>query len=522
MRRLEGRHRGAGKYLPTELWNQPDVLLQVGVPSLPRQRALVKDFLKYMACEAEEASGMHEDELATHVLNYVTWRLSQRKHSRRPRRWAYSSALTSLGNLVTGLWRFSIKDLKKNPTVKTLAKTLRRWKPHILPKRVHRATGARLSAAAAALAGKQPGRAGTNQEAPTPFASDEPLYENVNLDIHLRRALYAIYWSAEAAGGGVPLALRGGDLRLVRRFHLRFDGGRVTVVYPHTKSGATFTASIPADPGFCGPAVRAMRAADLVFPVAEDRLNQALSEALGVRGHTVKAATMQAAATTTTDTRRVARVGGHATTTAQTAYALLPQNVPSRVASRPRRHRARVPVAYDVNVVEAWGGEDGASDTTSSDGSDVTFRSATSTSTAPAPPASTPSATPPSPRVASSASSWSPDVSSSDGARSLGHRRRDAALRAARRHLDRGLVALAEAGHAPRTSPGRPSLAPARSLRSLPPPPAPATNSAPAARATPPSPPEPSPPPAKARRPSDSEAALPVRGKRRHPPLGLH
>ena len=170
----------------------------------------MNDLLKYMACEAEEASDMHEDELATHVLNYVTWRLSQLKRSRGPARWAYSTALTSLGNLVTGLWRFSIKDLKKNPTVKTLAKTLRRWKPHILPTRVLRATGARLSAAAAALPGKHPGRAGTNQATPPLFPSDEPLYENVSLDIHLRRALYAIYWSADAASGGVPLALRAG------------------------------------------------------------------------------------------------------------------------------------------------------------------------------------------------------------------------------------------------------------------------------------------------------------------------
>ena len=77
---------------------------------------------------------------------------------------------------------------------------------------------------------------------------DRPLYEDLSLSITLRRALYTIFWCGAAEEGATPLALRAGDLRLVRRSHLTFGVRSVTVDFPHTKSDSVLGGTVPFHP----------------------------------------------------------------------------------------------------------------------------------------------------------------------------------------------------------------------------------------------------------------------------------
>ena len=91
MKKLENQYRGAGQYLPRALRNQPLLLLQLGVTSMPRQRALTRHFLQHFSWEVEMAREMPADQLADAVLEYISWRLSLRR--RHKERWAWSTLL---------------------------------------------------------------------------------------------------------------------------------------------------------------------------------------------------------------------------------------------------------------------------------------------------------------------------------------------------------------------------------------------------------------------------------------------
>lgn len=387
---MEKKYRGTGKYLAHELRHRPDLLLELGTPSLAAKRALVKDFVKFCKRNITNMQWSEPPAVAEAVVDYTSARMSLPEDDRR--RWALSTAGSSSSNLVTGLWLGRISDVKKDPAIKYMKKTLRKWTPRNLPVSVPRPVRERLTAAAkpAPTARRRGARAGNqtvfpreqpktlrnrhvagqrhvaktghvaktesgsrrpanirkalagsrlpldNDEADEievgmdePVRLTEPLYKDTDLKLVERRVLHALYWCGHSEQGATPVACRAGDLSLVRRKHLAFTPTRrpdqVMVFVASPKNDVPFSFVVPLDLELYGPLLKLGNLSDeLAFDVPENRVNTITKRKLGVRGHTVKAAPVQAAGGRGFNASSVAM---HASEGAKRHYAVTPQNV---------------------------------------------------------------------------------------------------------------------------------------------------------------------------------------------------